>query len=171
MVGMDILRLVARPLLAAPFVVDGFSALRFPAPHVERARVVTPALEKAGVKVDDDRLALATRVAGGATVAAGVCLAIGRLQRPAAAVLAASALPLALVNNPVWTAKTPESRDTMRRGLVTSLGLFGGLLIASTDRRGRPSLAWQRRARQDQKALIADVRARAWEEAKKSLAA
>lgn len=171
MVGMDILRIVARPLLAAPFVVDGWSALRFPTTHVQRARGAASALDKVGVELDDDQLALATRVAGGATVAAGVCLALGRFQRPAAAVLAMSALPLAFVNNPVWKAKTPESRDAMRSGLVKSLGLFGGLLIASTDRKGRPSLAWRRRAHRDQVALISDVKAKTWEEAQKSLSA
>lgn len=171
MVTMDILRLIARPLLAAPFVVDGWSALRFPTTHVQRARSATSALERVGVDLDDDQLTLATRLAGGATVAAGLCLALGRFERPAAAVLAVSALPLACVNNPVWKAKTPESRDTMRSGLLKSLGLFGGLLIASTDRKGAPSLAWRRQARRDQRALIDDVRAKAWEDARASLSA
>lgn len=171
MVTMDILRLIARPLLAAPFVVDGWSALRFPTTHVQRARSITSVLDGVGVDLDDDQLALATRVTGGATVVAGLCLAVGRFQRPAAAVLAASALPIAVVNNPVWKAKTPESRDTMRTGLLKSLGLFGGLLFASADRRGAPSLAWRRQARREQKALIDDVTAKAWEDARASLSA
>jgi len=165
--GMNILRMVARPLLAAPFIADGISAVRDPDPHVERAHVVTPLLERAGVEVDDSQLRLATRVVGAVTTLAGVSLALGKGVRTSAAVLATVAVPLAVVNNPVWTASTSDERRLLRRGLTRSLALFGGLVIASTDRQGRPSAAWSLRNHCQQRDELKQVKAQAWEDAQR----
>ena len=45
--GMNLLRVVARPLLAAPFIADGVDALMHPRFHVERAAGVRPLIDKA----------------------------------------------------------------------------------------------------------------------------
>lgn len=165
--GMNILRMVARPLLAAPFIADGWSALRDPAPHVERVREVRPLLERAGLEVDDDQLALATRVAGGVTVAAGLGLALGKCQRSSAAVLAVVALPVALVANPVWAAGGRAERKARRAGLMRSLALFGGLVFASTDRVGEPSAVWKVRNHRARRGELKQVRDKAWEDAQR----
>ncbi|MDN6566294.1 MAG: DoxX family membrane protein [Actinomyces sp.] len=164
---MNILRMVARPLLAAPFIADGISAVRDPDPHVERAGVLTPLLERAGIEVEESQLRLATRVLGGVTTLAGVSLALGKGVRTSAAVLATVAVPLAVVNNPVWTATSPQERRLQRRGLSRSLALFGGLVIASTDRQGRPSATWSLRNRCQQRGELKQVRAQAWEDAQR----
>jgi len=47
--GMNILRSFARPMLAAPFIVDGLDALARPSRHVEKFEKVAPTLERAGL--------------------------------------------------------------------------------------------------------------------------
>lgn len=46
---MNILRSFARPMLAAPFIVDGLDALVRPSRHVEKFEKVAPTLERAGL--------------------------------------------------------------------------------------------------------------------------
>ena len=141
---MDLLRAVARPLLAASFVVDGIDAIARPKRHVEKMRKVTPTLERVGVPpVMDSDAALATRALGAVSVAAGVGLATGRAPRTSAAVLAAINVPLAVVNHPVWAVKGKEARLDAVSGLLRRGALGAGLLLASVDRAGRPSLAWR----------------------------
>ena len=168
---MDLLRRVARPLLAAPFIVDGFSALRNPVPHVERARVLTPLLEKAGLEVDDDAMTMATRAMGAVTIISGLALATGRGQRGAAAALASVAVPLAVVNSPVWTATSRAERHQMTSDLMRSLALFGGLVIAINDREGKPSAAWQLQNWRTHRAELKDVKSQAWLDAQQVYAA
>ena len=43
---MNILRSFARPMLAAPFIVDGLDALVRPSRHVEKFEKVAPTLER-----------------------------------------------------------------------------------------------------------------------------
>lgn len=150
---MDLLRTVARPLLAAPFVIDGVDALLRPDSHVERMNRVTPVLEKAGMPpLLDSDIALATRVSGAAAVAAGACLAAGRAPRTSAALLAAMSVPLAVVNNPVWLAGTRAQRQEATNGLLRSLALGAGLALAAVDRQGAPSRSWLRAARRAERA-------------------
>ena len=92
--GMNLLRVVARPLLAAPFIADGVDALMHPRFHVERAAGVRPLIDKATDAVGlepltDQQLAVATRVTGAVTVVAGLRFALGRKPRVAALTLAA----------------------------------------------------------------------------------
>ena len=46
---MNILRSFARPMLAAPFIVDGLDALVRPSRHVEKFEKVAPTLERVGL--------------------------------------------------------------------------------------------------------------------------
>ncbi|QWW20323.1 DoxX family membrane protein [Schaalia sp. 19OD2882] len=142
---MNLLRLVARPLLAAPFVLDAVSALTRPQDHVERARAVRPLLDRIpGFEdLDDSTLRLATRLAGGATLVAALAFATGRAARTSATVLAAAALPIALVNHPVWAATDKEERVEQAKGLLLRGALVGAMTIAAVDRQGRPSAQWR----------------------------
>ena len=45
---MSLLRRVVRPMLAAPFIIDGLDAVLHPSRHVEKLERVLPTLEKAG---------------------------------------------------------------------------------------------------------------------------
>ncbi|MDU5062357.1 MAG: DoxX family protein [Actinomyces sp.] len=162
---MNILRLVARPLLALPFIATGVSAIRNPDEHVERIEPARPLLDKTGLTLSDGQLKLATRALGGVTAVAGVSLALGKATRTSAAVLALTSIPLALVNNPVWTEGTPDQRAAWRNGLVKDFALFGGLVIASTDREGRPSATWKLRNWADHRSELRAARSQAWDDA------
>ena len=90
---MNLLRVVARPLLAAPFIADGVDALMHPHFHVERAAGVRPLINKATDAVGlepltDQQLAVATRVTGAVTVVAGLRFALGRKPRVPSALVA-----------------------------------------------------------------------------------
>ena len=100
---MSLLRRVVRPMLAAPFIIDGLDAVLHPSRHVEKLERVLPTLEKAGAPpvLTSDAVML-TRATGAVSVAAGIGLATGAAPRSSAVVLAALNLPLTLVNNPVW---------------------------------------------------------------------
>lgn len=154
---MDPLRALARPMLAASFVVDGIDALVRPRRHVEKLEKVTPALEKAGLPpVLTSDATLLTRASGAVSVVAGLGLATGTAPRTCAAVLAALNAPLTVVNNPVWTASGADERKEALSGLLRGAAVGAGLLLAVVDREGRPSLAWQvRNARQQREAMDA----------------
>lgn len=156
---MNLLRFLSRPLLAAPFIVDGASALFAPESHVARARAITepcqPVLEKFGIECTDEDLTLASRAMGATSLVAGLMLATGRAPRTSAAVLTALSVPVALVNNPLWTARTSNARSEMASGLFRGLALTGGLAIAMTDREGSPSAAWRVRKWKAERALAA----------------
>lgn len=152
---MDLLRTLARPTLASVFVIDGLDAALRPKRHVEKFEEVSPALEKLGLPpVLSSDAALLTRLTGAVSVVAGVGLATGTAPRTCATVLAALNLPLAIVNNPVWKAKDANQRAEYTSGLLQSAALGGGLMLASVDRVGQPSLKWRVGNYQAQRAAI-----------------
>lgn len=152
---MDLLRAFARPMLAASFIVDGLDAVARPKRHVEKFERVIPALEKVGVppQVTADATLL-TRASGAVSVVAGLGLATGLAPRASATVLAALNLPLTIVDNPVWAARGKDERAEALSGLMRGGALGAGLLLATVDRQGDPSLVWQlRNSRQQREAM------------------
>lgn len=163
---MNVLRLIARPLLAAPFILDGVSAITRPSEHLEAAKSTEPLLEKAGVqKPSDATWKRITQATGAVTVVAGVAFATGTVDRPAAAVLAAVGAPMAVLNNPVIGAAAKGSRTDNLGPLLTKLGLVGGLLIATTDRKGKPSALWALSNKRQTRAAIRAAHDEGWENA------
>ncbi|MDO4899482.1 DoxX family membrane protein [Actinomyces sp.] len=157
---MNLLRTVARPTLAAPFVVDGLDALARPGRHAEKFEKVQPVLERAGMPpVLHSDAELLTRISGAVSVFAGLGLATGRAPRTCAAVLAALNIPLTLVNHPVWAAEDADARRRALSGLMRSAAVGAGLALSAVDREGRPSLAWRRENRRQVKAAMAAVEA------------
>lgn len=159
--GMNLLRSIARPLLAAPFFFDGLDALRSPEDHAERAAVLLPLLQRVApdLDIDEDDLRPLSRILAGITIGASLGFASGKAPRTSAAVLAGIALPMAVVNAPVWTAQTRTQRRELALDLVRRLAFVGGLAIASADRVGQPSTAWRLANWKEQREKIADVRA------------
>ncbi|WP_402466623.1 DoxX family protein [Isoptericola aurantiacus] len=138
-----LLRRLARPLLAVPFVYDGTSTALRPAEHTEAARrgadTVTDAL---GVdRLDDTQVSLLVRAHGAATAVAGLLLAVGRAPRTAALTLAALTAPLAVVNQP-FTSKGDERRERTGK-FVRNLGAVGAAVIAGIDLEGRPGVTYR----------------------------
>lgn len=157
---MNIVRLIARPMLASYFVADGIDAVRKPAAHAEKFSKVTPSLEKLGAPpvLASDAEILA-RVSGAATAAAGVALALGKAPRASATVLALMNIPITLLNAPVWEKTTPEQKKENRRSLLRGLGLGGGLLLAAADTAGKPSIGWRLKSGAEHRAALRDQRA------------
>lgn len=152
-------RLIARPMLASYFVLDGIDAVRHPEEHAAKFQKIQPMLEKAGAPpvLAADAILL-SRITGAASAVAGVCLALGRRPRTAALALAAINIPITVINNPVWAAENKEDRKEKVRGLLRGLAIGGGLLLAAVDRDGKPSLAYRRQANAEHRAEINELR-------------
>ena len=120
---MSPIRSLARPLLAAAPVLDGVAALRDPAP---RAAV----LEQAGLSQPQQLV----QASAAAKVLGGLAFATGRLPRASALLLATTTAGSA------WVHSSTTSGDARRSGLLTDLGLVGGLLLAAADTGGRESV-------------------------------
>ncbi|MFR9751294.1 DoxX family membrane protein [Nocardia sp. 004] len=154
-----LLRRLARPLLAAAFVVDGIDTLRRPD---ERVKTATELLQRGQRGLPSgiaERLpadpAAAVRLNAAAQVGGGLFLALGRAPRMAAVVLAATVVPATVTEQDFWNEQDPARKSAKRTALLKDLGLLGGLLIAAADTEGKPSLAWRsRRAAQDTAAAV-----------------
>jgi putative oxidoreductase len=138
---MTLVRRVARPMLAAMFVVDGLDQLKRPARRAEAAR---PLVEKLAPSVglpNDPELLV--RANGVAMVTAGSLLALGRVPRIAAGVLALTTLPTTLTAHAFWNEDDPDVRAEQKAQFLKNLGLLGGLLLAAVDTEGQPGLAYR----------------------------
>ncbi len=163
------MRRFSRPILASVFIVEGIDALIKPKAHVEKVEKVLPPLEKIGLPpVVREQATVITRASGALSVVAGLGLATGVAPRSSAAVLAALNVPLAIVNNPIWLARGKQERSDTLNGLMVRAALGAGLLMASVDREGKPSLMWRASELKRQRELTAAAvaKARAQEQAR-----
>jgi uncharacterized membrane protein YphA (DoxX/SURF4 family) len=143
-----LLRRVARPLLSVAFIGQGIETLL---DTKSASDVVRPTLEglqtlpdPVGQKVPSDAATVA-RVNAGVQIGAGLLLATGRIPRVASALLAATVIPGNLGDHMFWNESDPERKAAKRRGFLTDLSLIGGLVLASADTAGKPSLGWRGR--------------------------
>ncbi|MGZ4654433.1 DoxX family protein [Oryzihumus sp.] len=145
---MTVVRRIARPMLAAMFIQGGLDALRHPAAKAEKAAPVVNAIaQPLGLPNDPE---LMVRANGAAQVAAGSLLALGRVPRLAALVLAGSLVPTTYAGHAFWAVEDPAARAQQRTHFVKNVGLLGGLLLAVVDTAGKPGLSWRaRRAAKD----------------------
>jgi len=137
---MLLVRALARPLLAAPFITGGVNTLRKPATRVVAAdRVVSPLLSRVPQLSNTEQV---VKLDAAAKIVAGSMLALGKLPRVSAAVLAVSLVPTTVAGHPFWEEQDPIRRTQHRVHLMKNAGLLGGLLLAAVDTAGRPSLGW-----------------------------
>jgi uncharacterized membrane protein YphA (DoxX/SURF4 family) len=136
-------RRVARPLLAAIFVSGGIDVLRNPGPRVQRAEPVTTKLAQALPLPDDTETLVKANAL--TQILAGTTLALGKLPRLSAAVLAASLVPTTAAGHRFWEEESPQSKAMQRTHFLKNLAILGGLIIAATDTEGAPSLGWRAR--------------------------
>ncbi|MEU6406574.1 DoxX family protein [Streptomyces sp. NPDC046985] len=141
---MSLLRLAGRPLLASMFVAGGLSTVRKPEPLSPVAEPVVQAIRKR-VPVLPDSTEQVVRLNGGVQVAAGVLLALGRMPRLSAAVLAVSLVPTTVAGHPFWQEKDPAERAGQRISFLKNLSMLGGLLITADDTGAAPSVLWRGR--------------------------
>jgi uncharacterized membrane protein YphA (DoxX/SURF4 family) len=143
-----LIRRIARPLLSAVFIGQGVETLRNPKVTMDAVRPTVTALqtlpEPVGSKVPTDP-ATAARINAAVQVSGGLLLATGKLPRIASAALAFTVIPGSLGAHLFWNETDPEVKAQKRRDLLTDLSLLGGLIIASADTAGKPSLGWRGR--------------------------
>jgi uncharacterized membrane protein YphA (DoxX/SURF4 family) len=135
-------------MLAAVFIGQGFEALKSPKPAAEAARPTLEGLQKlpepvsANVPSDPETLA---KITAAVQIGGGLLLASGKLPRVASAALAASVVPANLGAHMFWDESDERLKAEKRRAFLTDLSLLGGLIIASADTAGKPSLGWRGR--------------------------
>jgi uncharacterized membrane protein YphA (DoxX/SURF4 family) len=143
-----LIRRIARPLLSAVFIGQGIETLRNPKVTVDATEPTVAALrtlpEPFGDKVPADP-ETAARINAAVQVGGGLLLATGKMPRIASAALAFTVIPGSLGAHLFWTESDPERKAQKRRDLLTDLSLLGGLIIASADTAGKPSLGWRGR--------------------------
>jgi putative oxidoreductase len=145
--GLMILRRLARPMLAGIFIAGGINVLRNPEAHVEAAKpFLTDTVGKVGGslprQVPTDPLTL-VRIDGAVKVGAGLMLALGRFPRLSSLLLSGSLVPTTIAAHRFWEEKDPEARRQQQIHFMKNVGLLGGLLLASADTAGKPSLGWR----------------------------
>jgi uncharacterized membrane protein YphA (DoxX/SURF4 family) len=140
---------VARPLLASIFIYGGIGALRDAQGH---AKAVQPFLEDTFDKVGGvlpegvprDPVTL-VRIDAGVKIGAGLALAMGKAPRFASFLLLGSLVPTTLANHRFWDVKEPAERQQQTTQFIKNASLAGGLLLATADTGGKPSLGWRAR--------------------------
>jgi uncharacterized membrane protein YphA (DoxX/SURF4 family)/uncharacterized protein YdbL (DUF1318 family) len=135
-------------MLSAVFIGRGVEALRSPKPAAEAAKPTLDGLSKlpdpVGPNVPSDPETVA-KITAAVQIGGGLLLATGKLPRVASAALALSVVPGSLGAHSFWSETDPERKAEERRAFLTDISLIGGLIIASVDTEGRPSLGWRGR--------------------------
>jgi uncharacterized membrane protein YphA (DoxX/SURF4 family) len=133
-------------MLSAAFVGQGIAALRSPKPAADIARPTLEGLQKlpdpVGTKVPTDAETFA-KVNAAIQIGGGVLLATGKVPRLASAALAVTVIPGNLGGHMFWSESDPVVKAQKRQDFLVDLSLLGGLIIASADTAGRPSLGWR----------------------------
>ena len=158
---MSPVRFFARPMLASSFVLAGMDKLRN---ADDTATQLSPLLSRAAdaLPFQTSERTLA-RVIGGAQVGAGACFALGKFARLSATVLGVISALNAYVEWRSADISSKEGRENRRKQLLKNITLTGGVLLASVDTNGKPSLAWRAEhlaadARRSTAHLAADAR-------------
>ncbi len=127
-------------MLAATFITGGIDTLRKPAPRVAAAqKMVTPVVNRVPQLSNPEQV---VKLDAAVKVVAGTAFAFGKFPRLSALALAISLVPTTIVGHPFWEESDPARRTQQRLHLMKNAGLLGGLLLASVDTEGRPSLGW-----------------------------
>jgi uncharacterized membrane protein YphA (DoxX/SURF4 family) len=71
------------------------------------------------------------------------------MPRLAALALAGTLVPTTIAGHRFWEIDNPQQRSAQRIHFLKNLSMLGGLLLAATDREGRPSLSWRARRAAD----------------------
>jgi uncharacterized membrane protein YphA (DoxX/SURF4 family) len=161
---MSIIRAAARTLLASSFIVSGVKAIKDPAPLVPAAEPladkVVPLMKQYAPNqvadfVPEDAKTL-VRVNGAVEIVGGLALATGVGRRLGALLLAGSLVPSTIARYPFWTREDPQQRADDRQHFLKNASLLGGVLLASVDTQGKPSLSY--RAHKGGEALAKDTK-------------
>ena len=140
---VNLIRAVARPMLASMFVVGGIDALKDPQGKVPDVEPVTDPLADQVPALADVDTATMIRANGAAQLAGGLLLAMGKMPRLASTVLAASLVPTTMAGHRFWEEEDPGARANQQVHFFKNVSMMGGLAIAAMDTEGRPGLVWR----------------------------
>jgi uncharacterized membrane protein YphA (DoxX/SURF4 family) len=129
---MTALQSAGRILLAGVFVHGGWCTLADPAPRMHAAGPLLAWLRKQIPGLPSDQAVVRANAA--VHVTAGLLLAAGAFDRPAAALLAASLIPTTAAGHPFWAVSDPARRDSEIIQFTKNLGVLGGLLLLACRR-------------------------------------
>jgi uncharacterized membrane protein YphA (DoxX/SURF4 family) len=135
-------------MLSAVFIGQGVEALLNPKPAAQAAQPTVDGLQALPDQVSSNIPADAetfAQINAAVQIGGGVLLAAGRLPRLASAALALTVIPGNLGTHMFWTETDPERKAEKRRAFLGDVSLLGGLIIASADTAGKPSLGWRGR--------------------------
>ncbi|WP_341855692.1 hypothetical protein [Brachybacterium sp. GPGPB12] len=142
---MALVRRIARPLLAAPFVFEGVRTALRPEREIDvypqAFDAVDSALSKSSAPSFVDSRAV-VRAAGVVAAGAGVLYATNRAPRAAAAALLVTTSVGWAGRKKVWESRGEELVAEVQ-SILTDAGLLGGVLLAVVDHDGRPSLGYR----------------------------
>ncbi len=142
---MSLVRRIARPLLAAPFVVEGVRTALHPEREIDVYPQAFDAADSAIAKsaapgfLDVRTIVRAT---GAVAAGAGVLYATNRCPRAAAVTLLATTSVGWAGRKKVWELRGEDLTQEIR-SILTDAGLLGGVLLAVVDTDGRPSLGYR----------------------------
>ena len=147
---MGLVRLIARPMLSSMFITGGVNSLknsdylsRQAKPVTEKlAPTVDKATERLPFQLDSKQM---VQLNGVVHVVGGFCLATGRAPRLAALALAATLAPTTFGGHRFWEENDPQQKANQQIHFFKNVSMMGGLLLASVDTAGKPSLGWRAR--------------------------
>ncbi|MDN5898894.1 MAG: hypothetical protein L0H74_02375 [Brachybacterium sp.] len=142
---MSLVRRIARPLLAAPFVFQGVRTALHPEREIDVYPQAFDAADSAISKTSapgflDVRTVI--RATGAVAAGAGVLYATNRCPRAAAATLLVTTSIGWAGRKKVWELRGEELTQEVQ-SILTDAGLLGGVLLAVVDHDGRPSLGYR----------------------------
>lgn len=140
---MNPVRFVARPMLASTFLMGGIDQLTNPSGKLPAAEDVTEPLADNVPALKDADTETMVRANGAAQVVGGTLLALGKMPRLSATLLAASLVPTTLAGHRFWEAEDDATRANDQIHFFKNVSMLGGLLITAMDTAGRPGLAWR----------------------------
>lgn len=142
---MSLVRRIARPLLAAPFIIEGFRTAVTP----QRAIDVYPdAFDSADKVLRDSPVPSAVgareilRISGAIAAGAGIMYATNRSPRIAAVLLLGTTTVGWAGRKKIWELTGQERLEELS-AIAKDAGLLGGVLLAVVDHDGRPSLSYR----------------------------
>lgn len=129
---MRLFRRVAHLLLGWMFLQSGIDVIRKPEGRADIAGETIDRLRQTLPVVPDDDVAV-VRANAAIHVVAGALLAMNRLPRLSALVLAGSLVSTTIGGHPFWTIDDPARRAQQRTHFYKNLAILGGLLSVATE--------------------------------------
>lgn len=142
---MALVRRIARPLLAAPFIFEGVRTALHPEREIDVYPQAFDAVDSALGKTSTPGFVdvrTVVRATGAIAAGAGILYATNRYPRTAAATLLLTTSVGWAGRKKVWELRGAELTQEVQ-SILTDAGLLGGVLLAVVDHDGKPSLGYR----------------------------